>query len=100
MLQYKTIYPNKTSLSFSGRSIYDLMVEKMFLLWLYSKACVEHFTIFDGYLSEVLVTSYLCPTFSVNDLTLFVLCYVRSTGFFAVAGLLSLNGASHHLTFR
>ena len=42
MLQCKTIYTNKTLLSFSDRSIYDLMVEKMLLLWLNSKACEEH----------------------------------------------------------
>ena len=45
MLQWKTIYWNETSLSFSYRSIYDLMVEKMLLLWLNFKACGEHFTI-------------------------------------------------------
>ena len=45
MLQFKTIYPNETSLYFSDKSIYYLMVEKMLLLWLNSKACGEHFTI-------------------------------------------------------
>ena len=71
MLQCKTIYPNKTLLSFSDKSIYYLMVEKMLLLWLNSKACGEHFTILGGQLSEVLVTSCLCPTFPVNGLVFF-----------------------------
>ena len=45
MLQCKTIYPNKTSLSFRDRSIYGLMVVKMLLLLLNFKAWEEHFTI-------------------------------------------------------
>ena len=73
MLQSKSIYPNKTSFSFS-----DLIVGKMLLLWLNSPSD------FDGQLSEVLVTSCLCPTFPVYG-----------GGFVAAAGLLSLKGASH-----
>ena len=73
MLQCKTIYPNKTSLlPFSDRSIYYLMEEKMLLLWLNSKACGEHFTIWPWWATvRSVVTSCLCPTFPVNDLALF-----------------------------
>ena len=55
-------------------------------------------SVFDGQLSEVLLTSCLSPTFPVNDLVLFVFCSVRGVGFVAMAELLSLKGASYHLT--
>ena len=53
LLEYRKIFKNvllldetnKTSLSFLDRSIYDLMVEKLLPLWLNSKACGEHFTV-------------------------------------------------------
>ena len=54
---------------------------------------------FDLQLSEVLVTFCLCPTFSVNDLGLFIFCCMWGAGSVALAGLLSLKGASHHLTW-
>ena len=54
---------------------------------------------FNGQLSEILVTSCLCPTFPVNDLAFFVFYYVRGVGFVAAAGLLSLKWESHYLTW-
>ena len=83
---------NKTLLSFSDRSIYFLMAEKMLLLWLNSIVWGEHFIIdFDGQLSEILVTSCLSSTFPVNDIVFFVFCCVQGVAFVAVAALLSLK---------
>ena len=95
MLQCKTIYPNKTSLSFSDRSMYYLIVEKNVV----AMAKFQSVSDFNGHLSEVLVTSCVSPTFPVNDLVFFfVFCCVRGVGFVAVAGILSLKGISYYLT--
>ena len=74
----------------------DLMVKKIFaeMAKFQSVSPSE----FDGQTSEVLFTSCLCPTFPVNGLVFFVFCCVRGVCFVAVAGLLSLKGASHYLT--
>ena len=47
MLYFKTIHPNKTSVSFSNKSIYDLMVEKMFLWLQFKEGGSHHLTFMD-----------------------------------------------------
>ena len=67
MLQCKTIYPNKTSLSFSDRSIYYLMVEKMLLLWLNSKASGEQFTMWLWWTTVRSFSHILCKLYFPSE---------------------------------
>ena len=71
MQHCNTIYRNKPSLSFSDRSIYDLMVEEILLL--IAKLQSISTSNFDVQMSEILVILCLCPTYSVNDLVIFTL---------------------------
>ena len=100
MLQCKTIYPSKTLLSFSDRSIYYLMMEKNVVAmakFQSVRGAFHHLTFMDN-CQKFCVTSCVSPTVPVNDLAFFVFCCVRGVGFVAVAGLLSLKKTSHYLT--
>ena len=99
ILQYRSVYRNKTSLSFSDRSIYYLMVEKnvaAMAKFQSVRGAFHHLTLMDN-----------CQKFFVSALLFqwmiqyfFVFCCVRGVGFVAVAGLLSLMWKSLYLTWQ
>ena len=79
MLQWKTIYPSKTLLSFSDRSIYYLMVEKNVVAmakFQSVRGAFHHLTFMDN-CQKFCVTSCVSPTVPVNDLAFF--CFLLCT---------------------